>query len=129
MKRPRVRFTVRGMMVAVAIAALVAAIGARIGSSPLATRHPFVLLVAVLVTGSIGILALRHPLVAIPFVLLVLFLTPAYAHVGLFTHTDLPCLGAATAWLIGAPAGWCFRRLRKADPQTLDLAYPKSCKA
>jgi hypothetical protein len=111
---PRLRFTVRRMMVAVAISAPIAAIGVRTYAACRTSGHPVDILTAVLVTGLVGLLALRKPIVAIPFVILVYLLTPAIATIYRANYYDLPSQGATLAWSVCAPVGCGLKLIRNA---------------
>ncbi len=110
---PRPRFTVRRLMIAVAVSAPVAAIGAKTYDACQATGLPQSILVAVAVTGLVGFLALRKPLTAIPFVVLVFLMTPRIATFPRMNYFELPSQGAMLAWSVGAPVGWILRTIRK----------------
>ena len=111
-KRDR-RLTVGRLMVAVAVFAPVAAIGAKVFEACQTTGFPGTILAAIGVTGSIGLLALRKPLIAIPFVFMVFCFTPKIATFPRVNYHDLPSQGAMLAWSVGASVGWSLRLIRK----------------
>jgi hypothetical protein len=109
MTGPRVRFTVRRMMVAVVVAALVSLVVSNPDRHGGITDKRVVVPIASVVAAAYGLGAMRRPL---------MFLMPLLA-AWLFTpHVDHPspdvinvsAAGCFVGWIIGAPIGWITGR-------------------
>ena len=112
MSPPRPRFTLRWLMAAVAVSALVAWIGAWVHWACIATGWPEIILAAVVVAGGMALISMRFPLMAFPLIFVVEGLSPHMA----MSHQlqTLPFQGAVLAWVVGAPTGVILRHLRAA---------------
>jgi hypothetical protein len=112
MRLPRVRFTVRAIMAAVAVAALTS-LAAKIYREYPSTEKRVVILVASVVAGAYGLGAMRRPLVFLVPLLVVWVATPAVDHPS-FSIFNISVGGCVVGWIIGAPAGWISRCLKRA---------------
>ncbi len=113
MRLPRIRFTVRRLMVAVAIVALISLVASNPERHDGITDKRVVTPVASVVAAAYGFGAMRRPLV---------FLLPLLAILSVTSQVDHPtpdvinisAAGCFLGWLIGAPVGWISRRLTRA---------------
>jgi hypothetical protein len=110
MRLPRVRFTVRRMMVAVAVAALVSLVTSNSYRHDGITDKRVVIPVASVVAAVYGLGAMRRPLMFLLPLLAVWIATPQVDH----PRPDVINVSAGgcfVGWIIGASAGWMSRRL------------------
>jgi len=110
MRLPGVRFTVRRMMVAVAIAALVLLVASNQDCDDGITDKRLVIPVASVVAAVYGLGAMRRPLMLLLPLLAVWIATPQVDH----PRRDVikvSTAGCFIGWIIGASAGWVSRRL------------------
>ena len=109
MRLPRVRFTVRRMMVAVAVAALVLLVASNEDRHDGITDKRVVIPVACAVAAVYGLGAMRRPLMFLLPLLAVWIATPQVDHP---THDVINVSAAGCiGWVIENSAGWMSRRL------------------
>ncbi len=113
MKLPRVRLTVRWMMMAVAVAALVSLVASNPYHYDGITDRRVVIPVASVVSAVYGLGTTRRPLMFLVPLLAVWIATPQVDHPRLDV-INVSAGGCFLGWIIGAPAGWISRRLTRA---------------
>ena len=109
MRLSQVQFTVRRMMVAVAVAALVLLVASNDDRHDGITDKRMVIPVACVVAAVYGLGAMRRPLMFLLPLIAVWIVTPQVDHP---THDviNTSAAGCFIGWMIGAPAGWMSRR-------------------
>jgi hypothetical protein len=105
---PRVRFTIRSMMMVVAVTALVALVASNPDRHNGITDKRVVIPVASAVAAVYGVWAMRRPVVSLLPLLAVWIATPTVDHPApdLINSSARCCF---LGWVIGAPAGWLTR--------------------
>jgi hypothetical protein len=127
MHLPRVQFTVRRIMAAVAVAALVSLVASNPYRHDGITDKRVVIPVASIVAAVYGLGAMRRPLMFLFPLIVALIAPPQVDHY----RPDVINISAASCflgWIIGAPAGWLSRSLaRPANslPVTTEPIDPK----
>ena len=114
MRWPRVRLTVRWIMAAVAVPALVSLVASNAERPDGITDKRVVLPVASVVAALYGLGAMRRPLRFLARLLAVRIITPQVDH----PKPDVINLSAGgyfLGWFIGPPTGWISRRLTRAS--------------
>lgn len=123
MKMPRVRFTVGGMMVAVAITALVSLVASNPYRRDGISDGSVIIPVASIISAVYGFGAMRQPLPLLLPLLAASIFTPEADHPQLDV-INVSAGGCFLGWAIGAPAGWMARRRRKAGEWFRDPPEP-----
>jgi hypothetical protein len=106
------RFTLRQAMLWVLIAAIASLIVSEMGEPILPQNQTVDILVGLAVSAAFGVGAVRHPVIFLAILLLVWNCAPAIDHPSVNAAT-LSIGGSCIAWLIGAPAGYYSRRLKR----------------
>ncbi len=113
MRLPRVRFTVRRMMVAVAVAALVSLVASNPDRHDGIDDKRVVIPIASAVAAAYGIGAMRRPVLFLMPLLAVWIATPQVDH-PTRDVINVSAGGCFLGWIIGGPAGWISRHLARA---------------
>lgn len=103
------RFTVRRLMAAVAIAALASLAFSKVCRDYPSNRTRAVILLTSAVAGAVGVGALRRPLLFLVPVLVTWVVVPAVDHPSLDDALGMSAGGCQLGWMIGAPIGWISR--------------------
>jgi hypothetical protein len=122
-----VRFTVRRIMVSVAVAGLASLAALGVCREYASTDERIVILVASVVAGAFGLGAMRRPLVFLAPLLVVWLITPSVDHPGIDV-INLSAGGCFLGWIIGAPVGCLSRYLMRpgnAIPGASEPSKPK----
>jgi hypothetical protein len=120
MRLPRVRFTVRWIMTAVAVAALVSLVASNPYRHDEITDKRAVIPIASVIAAVYGLGSMQRPLTFLLPLLAMWIATPQVDH-PTPDVVNVSAVGCFVGWLVGAPAGWvCRRRTR--------LHYPPSLK-
>ena len=114
MQRPRVRFTVRRVMAAVAVAALILLVVSNAERHDGTTDSGVVFPVACVVSATYGLGAMRRPLGFLLLLVVVWLAMPQVDHL-VPDVINVSVVGCFVGWIFGAPAGWISRRLTRAD--------------
>jgi hypothetical protein len=112
MRLPRVRFTVRRMIVAVAVAALVLLVASNSYRHDGITDKRVVIPVASVVAAVYGLGAMRRPLMFLLPLLAVWIATPQVDH-PVHDVINISAGSCFLGWIIGSPVGWMSRRLTR----------------
>lgn len=118
MRRPRVRFTVRRLMAAVAVAALASMAVARVSSAFPDTEMRLTALEACLISAAYGVGSIRWPPIFLMPLLLIQAIT-SVSQTGLYLVSG----GCFVAWIVGAPVGW-FLRVHRRRAQSSGSRHP-----
>jgi hypothetical protein len=108
MRAPRVRFTIRRMMVAVVVMAIWLSVLGRCPPDAL----PMVIQTTATVCVPIGLCAIRFPLITLSVGVLIVMQDPNAGGACNPLITPEAFAGGWLGWLVGAPAGWISRGLR-----------------
>ncbi len=108
MQPPRVRFTVRRIMTAVAVAALVSLVATNPYRHDGITDKRAVIPLASAVAAAYGLGAMRRPLVFLAPLIAVWIATPQVDH-PTPDVINISAVGCFLGWIIGAPVGWIAR--------------------
>jgi hypothetical protein len=108
MRRPRIRFTVRRLMAAVALAALASMAVAEVCRGVSDPGMRLDVLEACLISAAYGVGSMRRPLMFL--VPLLVFLPATMLPLSVISLTATGC---DVAWIIGAPIGWFLRVHRR----------------
>jgi hypothetical protein len=117
---PRVRFTLRRIMEAVAVAALICLVISNPYRHDGITDRRILVPVAAGVAAVYGIGAMRRPWMFLWPLIVVWVVTPQVDHPRL-DMINLSAAGCFLGWIIGAPAGWisrCLTRTGDSAPST-----------
>ena len=109
MRLTRVRFTVRWIMAAVAVAALASLAAAKICREFPGIEQRSTVLVASVIAAAYGLGSMRRPAVFLAPLLMVWLAMPVVDHPGLSVF-NLSLGGCFMGWIIGAPVGLSSRR-------------------
>jgi hypothetical protein len=112
MRLPRVRFTVRRMMVTAAVSALVWLVAWNAYSHDGITDKRVVIPVASVVAAAYGLGAMRRPVTFLLPLLAAWIATPQVDH-PIHDVINVSAGGCFLGWIIGASAGWMSRRLTR----------------
>jgi hypothetical protein len=109
---PGFRFTMRRAMLWVVIAAIASLLVLELGEPALPQNKTVDILVGLAVSAAFGVGAVRRPLIFLAIGLVVWNCAPAIDHPSVNAAT-LSLGGSMIAWLIGAPAGYFSKRLKR----------------
>ncbi len=109
---PRLRFTLSRAMLWVVMAAMASFVALELWEPFLPRNKTVDILVGLAVSAAFGVGAVRHPRVFLVILVAVWLLAPRIDHPEVNAAT-LSVGGSFTAWLIGARAGCCSRRLER----------------
>ena len=125
MRLSRVRFTVRGIMAVVAVAALVSLVASNPYRHDGITDKRIIIPVASVVAAVYGLGAMRRPLLFLLPLLAVWIATPQVDHPTIDV-INVSAGGCFLGWMIGAPAGWISRFLTRASKSLPVALEPQS---